>query len=81
MKEIFIEDKQKYLEDNHPCGPIPELDHEMVCIHCGKLFKVGDYKVIEEDGFAYISCPDAPECDGTAIDWIVLDQIKPKEGP
>lgn len=78
MKEIIIQDKQKYLQENHPTGPVPDLDHEFVCIHCNKIFKVRDYKVIEEDGFPYISCPDAPECDGTVIDWIVLDQIKPK---
>ena len=74
MEEIIIHDKQQYLTDNHPFGPVPAMDHEFVCIHCDKIFKVRDYKVFEENGFEYICCPDAPECDGTIIDWIMLEK-------
>lgn len=72
MEEIFIADKQDYLNQNYPFGNPPNLDDEIVCIHCNKIFKVGKYKVFSDDGEEYICCPDTPECNGTVIDWIPL---------
>ena len=73
MEEVYIEDKQKYLEENYPFGDMPELDSEICCIHCDTIFKVGEYKVFaDEDGEEYICCPSAPKCDGTVIDWIPI---------
>jgi hypothetical protein len=32
---------------------------------------VGDFKVFaDEEEFEYICCPNAPDCDGTVIDWM-----------
>jgi hypothetical protein len=70
MEEIIIKDKKKYLEENYPFGGVPALTDKKKCIHCGKVFTVGDYKVFKDRaGEEYIYCPNAPECDGTVIDW------------
>lgn len=74
MKEIIIEDKQGYLNENYPFEGIPELNDRKRCIHCDSIIRVGDFKVFKEsDGFELIFCPNAPECDGTLIDWVDLD--------
>lgn len=74
MEEVFINDKQKYLIDNHPFQRFDNLEIEVVCIHCDTIFKVGKYKVLrDEDGDEWICCANAPNCDGTAIDWIPLE--------
>lgn len=70
MKEVLIQDKQKYLNENHPTGEVLLLADKRECLHCGKVITVGDYKVFKEDNFDYIYCPNAPECNGTAIDWM-----------
>lgn len=73
MKEIEIQDKQQYLEENYPFSPVPKLSDKMWCIHCGKQFTVGDYKVFKghPDGMEYICCPNFLENGGTVIDWVV----------
>lgn len=74
MKEIIIEDKQAYLKVNYPFEGVPELTDRKCCIHCDRIITVGDFKVFkEQDGFELICCPNAPECNGTLIDWIDLD--------
>lgn len=70
MEEILIQDKQKYLNENHPTGEELVLTDKRECLHCGEVITVGDYKVFKEDGIEYIYCPNAPECDGTVIDWM-----------
>jgi hypothetical protein len=71
MKEVFIADKQKYLEDNWPFVDVPDLTDEKMCIHCDSIITVGDYKVFKDkNDDEYICCPNAPECNGTIIDWI-----------
>ena len=73
MEEVIIIDKQKYLNDNYPFGNIPELISEICCIHCDTIYKVEDYKVFkDEDGDEFICCPNAPDCNGTVIDWIPI---------
>jgi len=38
------------------------------------VFKVGDFKVFRDKrGDEFICCPNAPECNGTVIDWLSLD--------
>jgi hypothetical protein len=70
---IVIEAKQKYLDENYPLGDAPRLTDRKECLHCGKIITVADFKVFRDDtGFEYISCPNAPDCDGTAIDWLPL---------
>lgn len=70
MKELVIKDKQKYLNDNYPFDDVPKLTDKKYCIHCEEIITVGDYKVFkDEDGEEYIYCPNAPDCDGTIIDW------------
>lgn len=73
MKEIIIKDKQKYLQENYPFEEIPKLTDKKHCIHCDNDIVVGDFKVFLEDCEEYIYCPNAPECDGTIIDWLDID--------
>lgn len=73
MTEITIHDKQQFLNENYPFQDIPKLTDQKRCIHCDSVITVGDYKVFaDKDGFEYISCPNAPGCDGTVIDWMPL---------
>lgn len=75
-KEIMIEDKQKYLKENYPFGNVPTLDDERCCIHCERTIKVGDYKVFKDEiGDEFICCPNAPDCNGTVIDWVSTDYL------
>ena len=71
MKEIFISDKQKYISEEYPFENSPKLTDKFRCLHCGEIITVGDFKVFkDEDGEEYICCPNAPECNGTIIDWV-----------
>lgn len=71
MKEIKIKDKQNYLNENYPFGDAPKLTEKKRCIHCDEIILVGDFKVFaDEEEFEYICCPNAPDCDGTVIDWM-----------
>lgn len=71
MREIKIKDKQKYLDENYIFDDTPELADRKRCLHCGSIIVVGNYKVFAyEHGAEYIYCPNAPECDGTIIDWM-----------
>ena len=73
MTEINIEDRQNYLNDSYPFADPPKLTDLKECIHCGNIITVGDYKVFKgASGEEYICCPHAPDCDGTVIDWIDL---------
>lgn len=75
MEEIFVEDKQKFLDEQpSPFGGY-KLNDKVRCVHCGEIVTVGDYKIFKEEGddFLYIYCPNAPECDGTIIDWVDKD--------
>jgi hypothetical protein len=73
MEEIFIFDKQKYLNENYPFDKIIGLSSEIICIHCNTIYKVEEYKVFrDEDGEEFICCPNAPDCNGTVIDWIPI---------
>jgi hypothetical protein len=75
MEPIIIKDKQKYLNENYPFEDIPKLTDQKHCIHCDNNITVGDYKVFTDgDGEEYICCPNAPDCDGTVIDWLDVDQ-------
>jgi hypothetical protein len=70
MRELIIENKQQYLEENYPFAEVPELADRKKCIHCEEEIIVGKYKVfVDDEGEEYICCPNAPECDGTIIDW------------
>jgi len=71
MKELIIEDKQKYLEENYPFSGVPKLSKKVTCIHCNSVFRVGEFKVFKiNESIEFICCPNAPECTGTVIDWI-----------
>ena len=77
MKELKIDDKQKYFDDHYPFLDVPKLTDKKECIHCNKVIIVGDYKVFKnQSGFEFICCPNAPECDGTIIDWLPVDGNK-----
>ena len=71
MREILINDKQKYFVDNYPFSELPDLADRKKCLHCDSIIIVGNYKVfVDEQGEEYICCPNAPECNGTVIDWV-----------
>ncbi|MFP9097762.1 hypothetical protein ACLI09_01805 [Flavobacterium sp. RHBU_24] len=73
MEELIIEDKKDYLTNNYPFENPPALEEEIVCLHCNRISKVGDYKVYKDEwGDEYICCAYMPDCDGTVIDWIPL---------
>lgn len=75
MEEVIINDKQKYLNDNYPFADIPELADKKLCIHCDRVITIGDYKVFRNaEDVELIFCPNAPECNGTVIDWVDLDE-------
>ena len=49
------------------------MTDKKLCIHCDSIITVGDYKVfMDKGGDELIYCPNAPECDGTVIDWFDL---------
>ena len=74
MREVKIGDKQKYLNENYPFTDIPNLTDTRECIHCGEIITVGDFKVFKnKSDFEFICCPNAPDCDGTLIDWIPVN--------
>lgn len=75
MEEVFVEDKQKFLNEEYPFQDAPKLTDKFRCLHCGGVITVGDYKIFKEQGddVLYICCPNAPECNGTIIDWIDVD--------
>jgi hypothetical protein len=71
VEEIIIKNKQKYLMDNYPFEDTPKLTDRKRCLHCNEIITVGDFKVFKnEGGFEFICCPNAPDCNGTLIDWI-----------
>lgn len=67
FKEIKY--KSSYFKKNYPFRGIPKLTDKKYCIHCNQYIIVGDYKVEIVDGREYIVCPNAPQCDGSVIDW------------
>ena len=75
MEEVLVNDKHKFLNEHYPFDVAPELTDKFRCLHCGEVITVGEYKIFKEQGddFLYICCPNAPECDGTVIDWIDVD--------
>lgn len=75
MEEVFVTDKKQFLKENYPFGDPPELTEKVRCLHCGEVITVGDYKIFkeQEDAFLYISCPNAPTCNGSVIDWVDVD--------
>jgi hypothetical protein len=74
MREIKIINKQKYLNENYPFEGTPKLSDQKQCIHCNISFNVGEFKVfIDQRGDEFICCPNAPECDGTVIDWFNVE--------
>lgn len=71
MKEIKIKYKQDYLNEKYPFGEATKVTEKKRCIHCDEIIIVGDFKVFADDEeFEFICCPNAPDCDGTVIDWI-----------
>lgn len=74
-----IKNKEKFLKDNAIFEV--NINDKRHCIHCGQDFFVKDYKVeivymdikdiVPVD---FIVCPNAPNCDGTMIDWVTTEE-------
>lgn len=76
MDNLEISDKEKYLNENYPFAPVPNLNDFKQCLHCDEIFIVKDYKVLKDSaGVEYICCPHAPVCDGTIIDWVDIKEF------
>jgi hypothetical protein len=74
MTEIIIKDKLAYLKENYPFRNTPNLNDTKRCIHCGSVITVKDFKVYKDKaGDELICCPNAPECNGTVIDWMDIE--------
>lgn len=74
MEELIINDKLTYLKENYPFVDTPKLTDRKRCIHCDSVFVVEDFKVYKnKTGDEFICCPNAPECNGTVIDWFDLE--------
>ncbi|MCU0421631.1 MAG: hypothetical protein MUC81_02380 [Bacteroidia bacterium] len=77
LKELIIENKQKYLNENYPFEDLPDLNDEKCCLHCQKIIKVGDYKVFKDEmRNEFICCPNTPDCNGTVIDWVSTNHLE-----
>ena len=74
MEEVHITDKQAFLDEHYPFTPVVKLTDVFLCIHCQEVIRVADFKVYRwPNDFLAICCPNAPECDGTVIDWMPTD--------
>ncbi len=70
MVEVKITKKAQYLKENFPFDPVPKLNETRQCLHCDKVFTVKDFKVFRYKKMEFICCPNAPECNGSVIDWV-----------
>ena len=61
--------REEFFNDRKPLDV--DFNEEYMCHHCEKKIKASEYKVLQEKkgGYRFIVCPNAPECDGTLIDW------------
>lgn len=74
---ITDEMKQDYLDKNYPFAEQPDLNDIVVCLHCFEKIRVQDFKIYRNnDGDEFISCPNAPKCDGSVIDWMDLKEFE-----
>ncbi len=74
MNELTISNKQAYLLENYPFTKTPALTDTKRCIHCNSVITVVDFKVYKDkSGDEFICCPNAPECNGTVIDWVDVE--------
>ncbi len=76
LTEVKIPDseKQAYLNKEYPFKGKPQLTDKRKCLHCDQVFTVGDFRVFkDEDNVEYVCCPNAPQCDGTIVDWFRVD--------
>lgn len=81
MEFKIIDESQReiYFIEKCPFSPVPKFSSTKYCLHCAKLIKVKDYKVEIFEGEELIVCPNAPECNGSALDWMHKDLKKELE--
>ena len=66
-------DKQQVLEDLYLFAPVPSLDEERFDLHAQKKFRVGDYRVIRQEGANFLVSPHFPDGGGTVVDWMPVE--------
>ena len=78
-RELYIKDKQKYLEQYSPVDGHTNLENKRKCMQCESVFLIKDYKVVAGPEIDYICCPYYPYCDGDILDWAPTEE-EPHEG-
>ncbi|NLL82819.1 MAG: hypothetical protein GX230_01085 [Lentisphaerae bacterium] len=75
VEEYIIPDDKKaeVLELLYISTPVPDLDEEWMDIHEGKKFRIGDFRVVRENGHNWLVSPYYPLSGGSVIDWMPLD--------
>jgi hypothetical protein len=62
------------LKEIYPFNDVHNLTDKRRCIHCDTIFTIGNYKVFKDrSGDEFICCPNAPDCDGTVIEWFGVE--------
>jgi len=86
-------EKAKLFRMYYPFEVNFKMDSNKFCINCEQWIKVNDFKILVQlnlKGEKEISvvCPNAPECDGSTIDWKNMDHfgntnppVKPTKKP
>ena len=73
-----LDEKKKYYAE-HNIFKTNLWNKKVKCNHCGKVFNFNDFKVIcekpdySEEEHEYIVCKHYPECDGTLIDMVEIN--------
>jgi len=77
---VIPEDKKaEVLKQLYLFTPIPSLVDELLDIHEGKTFKVGDFRVTWENGHNLLVSPYYPKSGGTVIDWMPVESCEDEE--
>ena len=63
------EEKAKVLRDLFPFGNPPSMRTVWRDIHSGREFAVGDYKVVEQNGYVLLVSPYFAEDGASVVDW------------
>jgi hypothetical protein len=87
MKLIQIKEelKESYFNKHFPKSGT-RFNEEKMCLNCGEIINTKDFKLEQIETYNHISknqekaqlivCPNAPKCDGNALDFMPKDYAK-----